>query len=391
MDKDKKSKLDSVLKGINKKFGLNTVMKGSEAVKSGVLEKRVIRTPSLELNDALGGGFCKIVELYGPQSSGKTSLAIETIVQMQKDDKDAVAAWLETEESITKEILELHGVDLERLVYWSQKDVGNAENALDVARALISSGTINMMVVNSVAGLAPKTEIEDDLDKQNIALVARLLAKFFRVITGVSSKNNVTIIFINQLRDNVGSLYGNPTVTTGGKALGFYASQRVQMQSVKIKKEDPVTENDWIKISNKVTKNRFSGNKNPAKSCTYYARYDTGIDSIVPLPDFLLEDGIVRQSGAWWYYEKDGQVVNYHGIECKWKSRSDFVNCLRNNNNLFIHLKSQLKSLSQDLSEEEINAILLEEEKLKQEMIEIVGQEIEEFNDEVNDSTIYDS
>ena len=152
MDKEKQKRLQATMQQINKRFGANTVMKASDAAASGKLSKKIIATPSLELNDALHcGGFAGIVELYGPNSSGKTSLAIDTLVKAQKNDPDFAAAWLETEGSVTEEILQDHGVDLDRLIFWRQEDVGNAENALDVARGFITAGDIDMMIVNSVA------------------------------------------------------------------------------------------------------------------------------------------------------------------------------------------------------------------------------------------------
>lgn len=216
MDKEKMKRLQASMAQINKRYGANTVMKASDAAAQGKLTKKVIPTPSLELNDALHcGGFSGIVELYGPNSSGKTSLAIDTIVKNQKLDPDFAVAWLETEGSVTEEILKDHGVDLDRLFFWRQEDVGNAENALDIERGFIVAGDIDLIVVNSVAGLTPKTETEDDLEKQNIALTARLLSKFFRVATGAASKGDVTLLFINQIRDNVGVMFGDTTTTTG--------------------------------------------------------------------------------------------------------------------------------------------------------------------------------
>ena len=209
MNPDKKKALEALKSKINKQFGADTVMTAKEAADKGKLSKKVIPTPSLELNDALHcGGLSGIVELFGPNSSGKTSLAIDTIVLAQKNDPNFVVAWLETEGSVTETILQDHGVDLDRVMYWRQEDVGNAESALDIARAFISDGNVDLMVVNSIAGLCPKVENEDDLEKQNIALTARLLSKFFRVATGVASKNDVTMIFINQVRDNVGQMFG---------------------------------------------------------------------------------------------------------------------------------------------------------------------------------------
>jgi len=209
MDKDKQKRLQASMNAINKKFGADTVTNVAEAVKQGKLDKKIIATPSLELNDALHcGGLGGIVELYGPNSSGKTSLAMDTIVEEQGKDPDFVAAWLETEASITPDILRDHGIDLSRLIFWQQEDVGSAESALDIARGFITAGDVDMLVVNSIAGLCPKVETQGDLEKQNMALTARLLSKFFRVANGLASKNKITMVFINQTRDNIGVMYG---------------------------------------------------------------------------------------------------------------------------------------------------------------------------------------
>ena len=333
MDKEKMKRLQASMAQINKRYGANTVMKASDAAAQGKLTKKVIPTPSLELNEALHcGGFSGIVELYGPNSSGKTSLAIDTIVKNQKLDPNFVVAWLETEGSVTEEILMNHGVDLERLIFWRQEDVGNAENALDIARGFIVGGDIDLIVVNSVAGLTPKTETEDDLEKQNIALVARLLSKFFRVATGAASKGDVTLLFINQIRDNVGVMFGDTTTTTGGKALAFYASQRIKMNRNKIMAADPIKEEEGVKISCIVHKNRFAGKNNPFTKCIYYATYANGIDSVIPMPALLLEAGIMRQAGAWWYYEDEqGQLITIDGIVGKFSSKNNFLDTLRTN------------------------------------------------------------
>ena len=302
-------------------------------------------------------------------------MAIETIAYNQKIDPNFVCAWLETEGSVTKEILALHGVDLNRLIYWNQEDVDNAENALDVIRSLVSSGAVDMVVINSVAGLAPKVETEDDLEKQNIALVARLLSKFFRVITGPANKNKVTIVFINQVRDKVGVMFGNPETTTGGKAIPFYMSQRVRMNSVKVMKEDPIKETDGVKISCIVHKNRFG---HPGAKSTYYANYETGIDNIVVLPTLLLEAGIVRQAGAWWYYEdENGQPYNRCGFECKFRSKNDFLDSLRKYDELREELMNKLDNIgmkTDTVSDEELQEIIAENEQINKEM-ELIANE----------------
>ena len=721
--KEKLKALDNALGKINKKFGAGTVTKASEA--EDKLIKRTIKTPSIEFNNMLGSGMKSFIELYGPPSSGKTSLAIETLAYNQKLDPDFVGAWLETEGSITKEILALHGVDLNRLVYWDQNDVDNAESALDVIRSLVDSGAIDYAVINSIAGLAPKTETEDDLEKQNIALVARLLSKFFRVITGPANKNKVTMVFINQVRDKVGVMFGclhadtlvnfadgrsipirkvvenkiqgkvwsfneitktfeekeiidwhyngdvntnkdylhieaqgfggqstrfgitvtqdhivltnngwkkakditlndmlvtkyesiineslenflwgafigdstisirskstaclklqdnenpdylqwkiskipkefnmhknanryesnysselaiikqqlgqrdpmvmlnehysplglamwymddghydsnggharasisikrfkktkkleeiwnklvsmgfdcscnlnnglitftklgteklfdviheyipdcmqyklgdnykgkykdftlsyhkevkeyytpvtmireasdkqikqkgkydlsiegnhnylvggkingvvvhnSPETTTGGRSIPFYMSQRVRMNSVKIMAADPINENEGVKISCIVHKNRFS---HPGAKCTYYARYDSGIDNIVVLPTLLQEAGIVRQAGAWWYYEdENGQPIDFNGIICKWKSKNDFLDTLRNNNKLREELMDKLNNVglkTETVSDEEMKEIEAENKAIDTEMEELADE-----------------
>ncbi len=371
MAKNEKQKaLDEALGKINKKFGIGTVTKASEA--EDKLIKRTIKTPSIEFNNMLGGGMKSFIELYGPPSSGKTSMAIETLAYNQKMDPEFIGAWLETEGSVTKEILELHGVDLNRLVYWNQEDVDNAESALDIIRSLVSSGAVDLVIINSIAGLAPKVETEDDLEKQNIALVARLLSKFFRVITGPANKNKVTMVFINQVRDKVGTMFGNPETTTGGRAIPFYMSQRVRMNSIKIMASDPIKDTEGVKISCIVQKNRFGY---PGAKTTYYANYKTGIDNIVVLPTLLQEAGIVRQAGAWWYYEDENKKpLTVGGIECKFKSKNDFLDALRNNDVLREELMSKLDNVNlktESVSDEEMAEIIAENEAIESEMAAI--------------------
>lgn len=386
MDSDKLKRLRKTQEAINKKFGAGTVMTAKEAQDSGKLTKPRIKTPSLEFNDMLHGGFAGIVELFGSTGSGKTSLAIETIAYNQREDPDFVAAWLETEGSVTEEILALHGVDLSRLIFWRQEDVGTAESALDIARAWIGSGDVNMMVFNSVAGLAPKTETQEDLEKQNIALTARLMSKFFRVITGQASKNNVTLLFINQIRDNVGQMFGDPTTTPGGKALGFYASQRVRMTRIKIDKSDPIKDEDGLKVSCITYKNRFSGRRSPYTKCQYFATYANGIDSIVALPHLLLKAGVVRQAGAWWYYEDaQGELITFNGVPCKWKSFAAFVDCLRDDEDLRNALLSKMDTVAENQNAMEIATVKQAEQKLEDE-----ARETERYDEaaEINEALV---
>lgn len=374
MAQEKKQTLKDVMNNINKKFGAGTVTTAAEAMKSGKLTKRVIPTPSLEVNNALYGGFSGIVELYGPHSSGKTSIAIDTIVKAQKADPKFQVAWLETEGSITDSILIDHGVDPERLVYWNQEDVGGAENALDVSRALVSSGEIQMIVINSLAGLSPKTEVEDDLSKQNIGLLARLMSKYFKVINGELSKNNVCCIVINQVRDKVGVLYGSPETTTGGRALAFYASQRVRMSKLTLKAEDPIKDTEGVKISCSVTKNRFASKNCPFMKCEYYALFAYGIDSTVIVPQLAEEQGVVIKKGAHWYYTTNA------GKELHFTSKNNFIDELRSNESLKEEIISKL-GMSQQQSDEEISNTIKEQEKIDKEVQE-VEQEMDNEGDD---------
>ena len=303
---------------------------------------------------------------------------MDTLAKEQKKDPDFYAAWLETESSVTEEILADHGVDLERLLFWQQEDVGNAESSLDVARGLITAGDIDMLVVNSIAGLAPKVETEDDLEKQNIALTARLLSKFFRVANGLASKNKITMVFINQIRDNVGVKYGDTTTTPGGKALAFYASQRIKMNRNKIMKEDPIGEEEGVKISCIIHKNRFAGKWNPFMKCIYYATYRNGIDSICCLPGILVEAGIVRLAGSWHYYEdENGVPITLHGTLCKFKSKGAFTDALRANEALQQEFINMLGKLSKSQTQEEIDAVKHETALIEQEVAEIIEREDE--------------
>lgn len=383
---EKMKRIQGTMAQINKRFGADTVMKASDAISQGKLKKKVIPTPSLELNDALHcGGFCGIVELYGPNSSGKTSLAIDTIVFNQKNDPEFVAAWLETEGSVTETILHDHGVDLDRLIFWKQEDVGNAENALDVARGFISAGDIDIIVVNSIAGLCPKTESEDDLEKQNIALTARLLSKFFRVATGAASKGDVTMLFINQVRDNVGQMFGDTATTTGGKALAFYASQRIRMAQNKIMAADPIKEEEGVKISSIIKKNRFAGKNNPYTKCIYYATFANGIDSVIPLPQMLLNAGIMRQAGAWWYHEDaQGNLITIDGIPGKFSSKNAFLDTLRNNQTWYDTMVGKLTgNLCDAQNEEEIAEINAENQAINALMDDVNRQEAADDIEEV--------
>lgn len=329
---EKMKLLNGLQKQVNKKYGERALMTGKEAIESGALDNVIASTPSLELNQALYcGGLSGIVELFGPPASGKTSLAIETLAKAQQDDPNFIALWVETEHSITQDILEQHGVDISRIAFADQAQVDSAESVLDIAYAAMVQNAVNMVIVNSVAGFLPKQEFESDLDKQNVGRTAQLMSKLFRKITGPAGKNKINVIFINQLRDKIGVMFGDPSTTTGGRALAFYADQRIRMSALKIQKEDPITANEGVKIHCIVQKNRRAGKHNPNTECTYYALFDKGIDSTVSIPQILADKGIFEVSGRWWYYPSKDNVQSLAGIECKFGSKQELQNLLRSN------------------------------------------------------------
>lgn len=389
ISKEKQKNVANVLSKINKKFGAGAVSFAKDKVDD--LTVNYILTPSHVFNAMIGGGFgCgRITELYGENSSGKTTLAIETIAYNQKINPDFVAGWFETEGSIDQDTLETFGIDMDRLVYWDQTDSG-AEQGLDILRGLVACGEFNMIVVNSVAALCPTKEIEDEMDKQQVALTARIMSKLMRVLTGVAHKTGTNILFINQTRTNVGQMYGDPTVTSGGKSLAFYASQRVAMRRAKILSGEPIKPEEGVKIACRVVKNRLS-KKNPYTTCEYYAIYGVGIDSISELPGILVDAGILRRAGAYLYWERQGEVITVGGIECKFKSKTALVEAMRENEELHQALVDALnESLLKGnvkvttLSDEEIAEIKKQEEDILKNSDDY-GFEADEEDDEGED------
>ena len=366
-DNEKMKKLEDLKKLVNKKFGDKALMIGKEAVDNGALDNVILPTPSLELNQALYcGGVSGIVELFGPPASGKTNLAIEILAKCQRENPNFIGLWVETEHSITEDILKQHGVDISRIAFADQSRVDSAESVLDIAYAAVERNAVNLVIVNSVAGFLPKQEYESDFDKQNVGRTAQLMSKVFRKFTGPAGKNKIGLIFINQLRDKIGVMFGDPSTTTGGRALAFYADQRIRMSSLKIQKEDPITANEGVKIHCIIQKNRRAGMHNPNTECTYYARFDSGIDSTVGLPQILEEKGIFERSGAYWYYPSKDNIKSLAGIECKFKSKAELQELLKTNKD-FLNAVTSLISVD-NVSLEMKEAIDKEEELIKNEI-----------------------
>ena len=297
---DRKKALEVALGKIEKDFGKGSVMKLGKAAEN--MQVEVIPTGSLQLDFALGvGGLPKgrIVEIYGPESSGKTTVALHCIAQAQK--AGGTAAFIDAEHALDPVYASKLGVDIDEL-YVSQPD--NGEQALDICEALVRSGAIDIVVVDSVAALVPRAEIEGDMGDSHVGLQARLMSQALRKLTGVISKTNAVVIFINQLREKVGVMYGNPETTTGGKALKFYASVRIDIRKSEAIKEGKEIVGNRTKI--KIVKNKVAP---PFRTCVVDMLYGEGISREGELLDIAVEQEIVKKSGSFYSYngERIGQ------------------------------------------------------------------------------------
>lgn len=297
--KDTDAALDDAISQIEKKFGKGSVMRLGDRT---AVDVDVIPSGSLTLDKALGiGGYPKgrIIEIYGPESSGKTTLTLHAIAQAQK--QGGKAAFIDAEHAIDPVYAKNLGVDIDELIL-SQPDSG--EQALEIAEMLVRSGVIDLIVIDSVAALVPQVELDGEMGDAAVGLQARLMSKALRKLSGVMNKTNCTVIFINQLREKIGVMYGNPETTTGGRALKFYSSVRVEIRrSEQIKQNGEIIGN---KANIKVVKNKVAP---PFKTTQVDIIYGKGISRDGEILDLAVDGDIVEKSGAWYAYngEKIGQ------------------------------------------------------------------------------------
>ena len=299
-NEEKKKALDAAIAKLEKDFGKGAVMRLGESGAHVAVE--TVPTGCLSLDLALGlGGVPKgrVIEVYGPESSGKTTLTLHAIAQAQK--QGGKAAFIDAEHAIDPVYAKNLGVDIDELIL-SQPDSG--EQALEIAEMLVRSGVIDLIVIDSVAALVPQVELDGEMGDAAVGLQARLMSKALRKLSGVMNKTNCTVIFINQLREKIGVMYGNPETTTGGRALKFYSSVRVEIRrSEQIKQNGEIVGN---KANIKVVKNKVAP---PFKTTQVDIIYGKGISRDGEILDLAVEGNIVEKSGAWYAYngEKIGQ------------------------------------------------------------------------------------
>lgn len=323
MSENKDAALKEALRTIEKAYGKGSIMVLGEHAKVDV---DAIPTGSLMLDEILGvGGYPKgrIVEIYGPESSGKTTLALEAVAQAQK--KGGRAAYIDAEHSIDPDYAKKLGVDIDELIL-SQPDSG--EQALEIVELLAESGAIDLIVVDSVAALVPQAELDGTMSDNNVGLQARMMSKAMRKLAGVLNRTGCLVIFINQLREKVGVIYGNPETTTGGRALKFYATIRLDIRRSEAIKQGSEIIGNTVKV--KVVKNKVSA---PFKSCEIDMIYGEGINLDGEILDLAVSKNIMSKSGNWFVY-KDEKIAN---------GRDAAIRYLKANPELKASLEKQVK------------------------------------------------
>ena len=326
MSKDDKMKaLDAALAQIERQFGKGSVMKLGDTTNN--MQVETVPTGSLSLDIALGmGGIPKgrIVEVYGPESSGKTTVSLHMVAEVQK--QGGIAGFIDAEHALDPAYAKKIGVDIDNL-YISQPD--NGEQALEITETMVRSGAVDIVIVDSVAALVPKAEIDGDMGDAHVGLQARLMSQALRKLTAVISKSNCIVIFINQLREKVGIMFGNPETTTGGRALKFYSSIRLDVRRIEAIKQGGEVVGNRTRI--KVVKNKIAP---PFKEAEFDIMFGEGISVAGDLLDLAAEIGVIQKSGAWYAY--DGNKIG--------QGRENAKNFLKENPEIMADVEGKVRS-----------------------------------------------
>jgi recombination protein RecA len=326
---DRKALLMDTVNKINKKFGANTVVVlGADAVRQHI---DVIPTQSLLLNYALGiGGLPKgrITEIYGPAHSGKSGICLGVVAECQKLGQNA--AWIDAENALDPDYARLLGVNLDDLFYCQPS---SGEEAINIAEALIRSGGLDLLVIDSVAALVPTAEVEAEMEQNLVGTHARLMSKALRKLIGAVAKNNVALVFINQVREKVGVMYANPETPTGGNALRFYASVRIEVRRGEEKKQGDEIVGQTLRC--RVVKNRLAI---PFRRCEFPVYYGKGVDRVYELFELGVHLGVIKRSGSWYALEGYGQ----DGL-LKVNTRDGFMAVLREDGALQQYLEERIR------------------------------------------------
>jgi recombination protein RecA len=323
---EKKKALNLAIAQIEKSCGKGSIMKmGADAAKVRI---DVIPTGAINLDAAIGVGGIprgRVTEIYGPESSGKTTLCLHVVANAQR--AGGVAAYIDAEHALDTDYAQKLGVDIENLLV-SQPDTG--EQALEICEILVRSGAVDIVVIDSVAALVPKAEIEGEMGDSHVGLQARLMSQALRKLTGAIARSKTSVVFINQLREKIGVMFGNPETTTGGKALKFYASVRLDIRRIGPVKEKEDVIGSHVRV--KVVKNKVAP---PFKQAEFDIMYAEGISHTSLLVDIGSESGIIEKSGAWYSYK--GQRIG--------QGRENAKMFLKDNNSMMLEIEEQVKGV----------------------------------------------
>lgn len=390
---EKKKRLDKLAEQFNKAKGKVLIGRLSENEElKQQLSIDFVETPSLKVNSALGGGWPKgrISIVAGNPDSGKTYHLLETIAVNMKKDPDFIAAWLESEKSVSEKDFKLFGIDTSRLFFLNSDVLGGAEEAIDAVQSALLVGGIDLFVVNSLKCLVPKEELEASMTKQQVGLQARMNAKMMRKLTSVVAEQNCAFILVQHLTTAIGTLYGDPLIIGGGKAIMYGASIIADMRKLSIQEGDPIKKEQGVKIGFTVRKNHVVTDRYPYVKTEYYGLYGQGTEKYLEIIELAINEGLLIKSGAFIKVpDENGDPLIVDGEKMQWQGNAKFRQYCIDNEKFFEDLKSKLFSDGKDndsfeletLSDEEIKEI-----KENEANIEIEAKSIEEDGDIIEKS-----